>query len=120
MAANLVRDLARMLSPDKPIKMLMGWRRIPRSTVRAWCTGRRRPPTWVLNHFRHLMWLRGETERVQQLDHLIRQRRGEPRRCSGFCVVKERDGPGSPHRDGRNRLGRPRRSHPGRKTIQAD
>jgi hypothetical protein len=108
MAPNLVRDLARMLSPDKPIKMLMEWHRIPRSTVKGWYTGRRRPPIWVLKHFRHLLQVRDETEHVQQLDYLIRQRMGEPPRRTGFNEVRQRDGPGSVPRDGRNRLGRPR------------
>jgi hypothetical protein len=90
----------------------MDMHRFPRSTAKSWYTGHRRPPIYVLDHLRHLMRVRGETERVQQFDYLIRQRMGEAPHRSGFCTVKERDGPGTLHRDGRNRLGRPRRSQP--------
>jgi hypothetical protein len=39
----------------------------------------------------------------------IARRDGEHFRRRGFMEIRERDGPGSVPRDGRNRLGRPRR-----------
>jgi hypothetical protein len=39
----------------------------------------------------------------------IARREGEPPRHRGFMEIRERDGPGSVPRDGRNRLGRPKR-----------
>jgi hypothetical protein len=44
-----------------------------------------------------------------ELDHVIRKRSYEVRRRTGFNEIRERDGPGSVPRDGRNRLGRPKR-----------
>jgi hypothetical protein len=109
MAATLIRAAAKVISPNQPIKLLMNIRGSPRSTAKSWHTGRRRPPIWCLEQLRDMMWVRGVTELVQQFDYVIRQRTGEPPRRTGFNEVRERDGPGSIPRDGRNRLGRPRR-----------
>jgi hypothetical protein len=44
-----------------------------------------------------------------EFDREIARRDGEPPRRRGFMEVRERDGPGSIPRDGRNRRGRPRK-----------
>jgi hypothetical protein len=49
---------------------------------------------------------------ILQLDYDIIQREREPRRRTGFNEIRERDGPGSVPRDGRNRLGRPPKNRP--------
>jgi hypothetical protein len=46
---------------------------------------------------------------IPEFDYLIIGREREPPRRTGFNEIKERDGPGSMPRNGRNRRGRPRR-----------
>jgi hypothetical protein len=110
MTVNLIRLAARTISPKRPIKMLMNLHRIPRPTAKSWYSCRRRSPIWVLEHLRHMVAVRGATDLEQQFDHLIRQRLNEPKRRTGFHLVRERDGPGSTPRDGRNRMGRPKKT----------
>jgi hypothetical protein len=84
-----------------------------------WAYGSRKPPIQV---FKKLMGLlqdalpTHENRRViielsDGLDQYIWQHeRKAARPPTGFNEVRERDGPGTPHRDGRNRQGRPRKN----------
>jgi hypothetical protein len=108
MAQTLIRDVMRALSPDRPIKLLSRLADRPRATAKSWATGHRRPPINVLRALREAA--RGYGTGLElELDYEIRKREFEPRHLTGFNQVRERDGPGSIPRDGRNRLGRPRR-----------
>jgi hypothetical protein len=109
MAQTLIRDIARTLSPDRPIMFLAQLARCPRPTAKSWTTGHRRPPVWVLDALRHMARVRGLTGLEREFDYQIRQRTYEPKHRTGFNQIRERDGPGSTPRDGRNRLGRPRK-----------
>jgi hypothetical protein len=113
MAWTLIRDVARLLSPDRPIMLLARLGGCSRATAKSWVTGHRRPPIYVLRLLRDAAqsqaWRAGL---LGELDYEIREREGEPpwkRRGPGFMEIRERDGPGSTPRDGRNRLGRPKR-----------
>jgi hypothetical protein len=110
MAQTLIRDVARTLSPDRPIALLARLTRRPRPTVRSWVTGHRREPIDVLKLLRGAVQGKG-TGLELELDYEIRKREFEPKHRTGFNTIRERDGPGSVPRDGRNRLGRPRK-HP--------
>jgi hypothetical protein len=108
MSQTLIRDLARMLSPDRPIMLLARLAGCQRPTVKAWATGHRRPPIYILAMLREVMRDR-PTGLEPELDYEIRKREHEPKHRTGFNQVRERDGPGSVPRDGRNRRGRPRK-----------
>jgi|SRR6516225_6837494 hypothetical protein len=109
MAWTLIRDIARMISHDRPIALLARLGGCPRATAKSWATGHRRPPIYVLKWLREIERDRGWTGLGPELDCEIRKREYEPKFRSGFNEIRERDGPGSTPRDGRNRLGRPKR-----------
>ena len=109
MADTIIRQVARALSPDRPVMFLAGLAKCPRSTAKSWCTGHRRPPIWLLDAIRSIADGQDLTGLAQALNHLIRQRKDEPKQRTGFHLIRERDGPGSTPRDGRNRRGRPKR-----------
>jgi hypothetical protein len=104
MAINLIRHAARTLCPDRPIKMIMEFHRVPRPTAKSWYTGHRRAPVWILACLRRAAWVRGMLGLAQELDYLIRRRENEPPRRTGFCSIDPLTG-----RDRRNRLGRRKR-----------
>ena len=81
-------------------------------TVRSWRQGHRRPPLIILQYLHHLLQVRAAecNELWRDFGNEIERRQyAPPPAPRGFMEVKERDGPGSKPRDGRNRLGRPRR-----------
>jgi hypothetical protein len=108
MSYNLIRDVARRLRPDRPIMLLALLAGRPRPTVRSWVTGHRRQPIYVLKLLRDAVQGQG-TGLELELELEIRKREFEPKHRTGFNTIRERDGPGSVPRDGRNRLGRPKR-----------
>jgi len=99
----------RILSPHRPIKQLARLAGRPRPTAKSWATGHRRPPIYVLATIREVMRDRPCTGLEPELDCEIRKREHEPKYRTGFNIIRERDGPGTTPRDGRNRLGRPKR-----------
>lgn len=119
MSDTVIRAAARALNPDRPIMTLGGLaqgrhsttKRGRRSTAKSWATGHRRPPLVVLKIVRDMLKERRAAlfDLITELDRHILQREYEPRRRTGFNEIRERDGPGSPPRDGRDRLGRPRK-----------
>jgi hypothetical protein len=110
MAWTLIRDIARMLSPDRPIVLLARLAGCPRPTAKSWATGHRRPPIFLLRLLRDMAEAQARNAgSLGELDYEIRQREYEPKHRTGFNIVRERDGPGSVPRDGRNRLGRPKK-----------
>jgi hypothetical protein len=68
-----------------------------------------RPPIDILTKLRAVVRDR-PTGLEGELDYEIRKREYEPKHRTGFNSIRERDGPGSIPRDGRNRLGRPRKA----------
>jgi hypothetical protein len=109
MAWTLVRDVARMLSPDRPIMLLARLAGCPRPTAKSWATGHRRAPIYILAMLREVMRDRPGSGLELELEDEIRRREHQPKFLTGFNEIRERDGPGSTPRDGRNRRGRPRR-----------
>jgi hypothetical protein len=122
MSATVIRSAARALNPDRPIMVLAGlararargattktWRR---STAKSWATGHRRPPIATLKILLDLLKDRRAAlyQLIPELEYVITLREREPPRRTGFNEIRVRDGPGSMPRDGRNRLGRPRRA----------
>ena len=85
---------------------------VAKATVRDWRRDRRRAPKPVLKRLRELAQQRAAQccEICRDLDNAIARRDGELIRRRGFMEIRERDGPGSKPRDGRNRLGRPKRN----------
>jgi hypothetical protein len=114
MSASVIRAAARALNPDKPIRTLAALVRCPRPTAKAWANGHRRPPVVVLKILRDLLKNRQAAlfQLIPALENVIMQREREPTRRTGFNEIRERDGPGSLPRDGRNRRGRPRKTIP--------
>jgi hypothetical protein len=112
MSDTVIRAAARLLNPDRPTKMLAGLANGRRSTAKSWATGRRRAPIVKLKILRDLLKGRQAAffELIAELDLTVMRREVEPKRRTGFNEIRERDGPGTPPRDGRNRLGRPRRT----------
>lgn len=112
--AHLLDRAARALFAGAPSALFAsswGWR-VAKSTVRSWRQGHRRPPLVVLKHLRQLVQERAAecNELWRDLGFEIDRRQyGPPPPRRGFMEIWERDGPGSVPRDGRNRLGRPRR-----------
>jgi hypothetical protein len=111
MSDTVIRDAARALNPDKPIKTLAGLRRSPRSTAKSWATGRRRSPAVILRILLDLLKDRQAVISgvVYQLNHDIAQRERETRRRTGFFVVDPATG-----RNRQNRAGRLKRKLEGR------
>jgi hypothetical protein len=107
MAWTLIREVMRLLSPDRPIMQLARLGGCPRPTAKAWASGHRRPPIYVLRTV--LEVARDHRTGLElELEYEIRKREYEPKHRTGFNTIRERDGPGSVPRDGPNRLGRPR------------
>jgi hypothetical protein len=102
---NYIRWAARELSPVRPIKFLSELARSPRSTAKAWYSGRRRAPISILQRLRNLAADRQLSDLAGQLAYYIQLREREPKHASGFMVVDPLTG-----RDKRNRWGRPKRS----------
>jgi hypothetical protein len=111
MSDTVIRNAGCALNPDRPIMTLAELARRPRSTVRSWVRLRRRPPIAVLKAVRDALKERQAAllALMPQLDQIIMKREFEPKRRTGFNEIRQRDGPGSVPRDGRNRLGRPKR-----------
>jgi peroxiredoxin len=101
---NFVRCAVRELSPDRPKKFLMELAHCPPGTVKAWYSGRRRPPIWLLQRLHDVARERDAQDLAGQLDYQLQQREREVRHPRGFEVrdpVTEMDK--------RNRRGRPRK-----------
>ncbi|HZR62654.1 MAG TPA: hypothetical protein VFA80_17045 [Xanthobacteraceae bacterium] len=119
MSASVIRRAAIVLNPDRPIMVLAGLarsrpstsKRGRRSTAKSWATGHRRAPIAALKVLLDLLKDRRNTlyQLIPELEYVITLREREPPRRTGFNEIRERDGPGSMPRDGRNRNGRPRR-----------
>lgn len=104
MSDTLIRRAARALNPDRPLVMLTERFQCPRSTVKSWSSGRRRPPIWVLKLLREMLKVRQSDlfRLIDDLDHHVLTREQEPRHRTGFYTVDPATG-----LDRRNRLGRP-------------
>ncbi len=125
MEKTLVYRVAAALFPEHPLKCLAGFAGVAHSTVKTWAYGskhwaygNRRPPIRVFNDVYAALQAALPTHKNQalvlDLTELLRgyiwQREREPiKPRAGFNKIRERDGPGSIPRDGRNRRGRPRR-----------
>jgi hypothetical protein len=111
MPDTVIRAAARALNPDRPIMTLAGLARAPRSTAKGWATGQRRPSISTLKTLLDMLKDRRAAlyQLIPELEHIVAQREREPKRRTGFNEIRERDGPGSAPRDGRNRRGRPKR-----------
>jgi hypothetical protein len=84
---------------------------VAKATARSWRQGHRRAPKPVLRQIRLMLQARAAEcySLCREFDNEIARRDGEPPRRRGFMEVRERDGPRSVPRDGRNRRGRPRK-----------
>ena len=102
---NFVRWAARELSPEHPIKFLVELARCPRPTAKAWYSGQRRPPIWLLQRLRDIAQDHQPRDLAGQLDSQLQQREREPPRARGFMLRDPATG-----MDRRNPLGRPRKS----------
>jgi hypothetical protein len=111
MSDTLIRRAARAVNSNRPITTLAGFAHAPRSTAKSWATGHRRPPIFILRILRDILKSRQAafSQLIPALEYVIMQREREPTRRTGFNEIRERDGPGSVPRDGRNRLGRPKK-----------
>lgn len=114
MSDTVIRTAARALNPDRPIMTLAGIARRRRSTAKSWATGHRRPSIATLKILLDLLKDRRAAlyQLIPELEYVIEQREREPIRRTGFNEIRQRDGPGSVPRDGRNRRGRPCRQRP--------
>jgi hypothetical protein len=118
--ADLINRAARALFAGAPTALLARECDVlvAKATARSWRQGHRRAPVPVLKKLHRLLHLRcvACNELLRDLGIEIARREGEPpwkRRGLGFMEIRERDGPGSTPRDGRNRLGRPKRVRTG-------
>src|ERR1051326_142499 len=102
---NFIRWAARELSPDRPIKFLVGLAQCPRATAKAWYSGHRRAPIWLFQRLRDVAQNRQLRDLAGQLNDHIQQREREPPHARGFMILDPLSG-----MDRRNRLGRPRKS----------
>lgn len=111
MSDTVIRAAARALNPDRPIMTLAGLSHGRRSTAKSWATGHRRPSVATLKILCDLLKDRRAVlyQLIPELEYVIMLRERDPPRRTGFNEIRERDGPGSKPRDGRNQLGRPRR-----------
>jgi hypothetical protein len=85
---------------------------VAKSTASSWRRGHRRASLSALKSLRWKLQARAAEchSLCREFDLEIDRREGEPpskRRGPGFMEIRERDGPGSVPRDGRNRVGRP-------------
>jgi hypothetical protein len=111
--ADLINRAARALFTGAPSALLARScdERVAKATARSWRQGHRRAPLPVLRRLRLMLQARCVecNELLRDFAIEIARREGEPPRRRGFMEIRERDGPGSVPRDGRNRRGRPRR-----------
>jgi hypothetical protein len=114
--ADLINRAARALFTGAPNALLARACDVfvAKATARSWRQGHRRAPVSVLKKLHLLLRLRCVecNELLRDFGIEIARREGEPpwkRRGRGFMEIRERDGPGSTPRDGRNRRGRPKR-----------
>jgi len=114
MTANLFHLAGKLFSPRAPNVELARVVGRPKSTVRAWISGRRRPPIEIYELLQKEL-----AERIRTHHALLeefkqsewrRQREPKPLRRRGFLEVKVRE-PGGQPRDARWRGGRSRK-HP--------
>jgi hypothetical protein len=104
---NFMRWASRELSPDCPIKFLTELAHCPRPTAKAWFSGYRRPPIWILQRLHIIARDRQLRDLAGQLEYHIQQREREPSRARGFMLRDTATG-----MDRRNRLGRPKKKQP--------
>jgi hypothetical protein len=115
MGDSLFRQLAKLLSsraPNAEFARVVGR---PKSTIRSWISGQRRPPIEIYE------LLRDELQRRIEQHHALKEevkiamwrRQGEPPppRHRGFLEIKVRE-PGGQPRDARWRGGGPRKLSP--------
>jgi len=112
--AGLLDRAARLLFAGAPSALLADscGGRWAKSTVRSWRQGHRRAPVSVLKHLHHMLQVHSaESNELWTLfgNEIARREYPPPTAPRGFMEIRERDGPGSKPRDGRNRRGRPRR-----------
>jgi hypothetical protein len=114
--ADLINRAAHALFTGAPSALLARELGVfyPKATARSWRQGHRRAPLSVLKTLLRRLQARGAEchSLCREFDIEIARREGEPpskRRGPGFMEIRERDGPGSKPRDGRNRLGRPKK-----------
>jgi hypothetical protein len=107
MSDTVIRHAARALNPDRPLMAFAATVRRPRSTVKSWATGRRRPPIWTLKILRGMLNDRQGAlfALISELDSVIAKRECEPQHRTGFCTID----PATGH-DKRNRRGRPKKT----------
>src|SRR5690349_16157422 len=101
MAFSLMCDVARQLSPRRPIMFLAELAGRPRPTAKSWIAGHRRPPMSVLERLRDLAKARGLVGLHQQLDYEIQQRKDVPRHRTGFWLIDPATGQNKANRRGR-------------------
>jgi hypothetical protein len=129
----LIFRIAHALHPADPVAWLAsiadlrrGGREAAYSTAKTWAYGRKhwaygncRPPIALLKKLRGLLQHALPTHENQglviELSGLLDQyiwlhERKAARPRNGFNEIRPRDGPGSTPRDGRNRLGRPKKA----------
>ncbi len=106
MSENLIHRSARALNPDRPLKAFAEKMRRPRSTIKSWMTGHRRPPIVTLKILCGLLKDRQAVlyQLIPELEYVIMLREREPIHCTGFNLIDPLTG-----MDKRNRLGRPKR-----------
>jgi hypothetical protein len=112
--ADLINRAARALFTGAPSALLARSCDVlvAKATARSWRQGHRRAPVRVLKQLHLMLQARCVecNELLRDFGIEIARREGEPLRRRGFMEIRERDGPGSVPRDGRNRLGRRRKS----------
>jgi len=93
-ADTLIRRAATELFCGQPTKLLTEAIGAPRSTVRSWLAGRRRPPIFVLDSL--VFWLRNHASKsvalADEIAGVIAERQSEIVRRRGFCEVRKRSG----------------------------
>jgi hypothetical protein len=124
MERSLIYRIARAVDPDRPIVWLAELAGVAYSTAktwaygskRHWAYGQRKPPVSLLKDLHAALeaalpahqGYRLVLALTSLLDQYIWEREREPiKPRAGFNLIRERDGPGSIPRDGRNRRGRP-------------
>ncbi len=109
--ARLLDRAARALFAGAPNALLARASGAKRATARSWRQGHRRAPVLVLKRLRQMLQAQAAecNDLWREFGNEIARREGEPPRRRGFMEIRERDGPGSVPRDGRNRRGRPKR-----------
>jgi hypothetical protein len=105
---TIIRRAALLLSADTPNAALARVAGCPKSTARAWISGRRRPPIDLYGRLEETLRerIRAEFAIVAEMKHVVwlRQRDEPQPPLRGFFCIDPLTG-----RDKRNRLGRPRK-----------